>query len=124
MTKQETIQLSNKHLEGNVLDNHNAHFANINKAKPVWWFDVRLEKFNNDLYLILNKQNNFILLKIPKNTFENLGKVFKIKQEQWVDLEISSSEQDRYMIDIKSGGTKYNFNQHIICELYPKKPNK
>jgi hypothetical protein len=34
-----------------------------------------------------------------------------------VDLEISSNKQNDYMVDIKSGGTNYNFNPHIEYEF-------
>lgn len=114
MTKQEIIQLSNNQLNGNTLNNQNTHFANINNTKPVWWFDIPLGKFNNDLYLILNERNSFILLKIPANTFENLDAVFRIKQGRWVDLEISSNRENNYMIDIKNGGTEHNFNSYVM----------
>ncbi len=117
LNKKEAIKISNSYLKEQVLYNQNTHFSNINKAKPVWWFCIPLEKFNYDLYLILNKKNNFILLKIFTNTFADLSKVFRIKQEQWVDLEISSSRQSNYMTDVKSGGTKYNFKQHVINKL-------
>ena len=115
MTKQETIQVINNKSGVKILGNHNTHFSNINKAKDVWWFNIPLAKFNNDLYLILNRIDGFIVLKISANTFARLKDVFRIKQKQWVDLEISSDKNYIYMIDIKSGGTKYNFNQHVIC---------
>ncbi len=120
MSKQQAITIVNDYLERKVLNNQNTHFANINNAKDVWWFCIPLTRFDNDLHLLLNKRNGIIWLKVLANTFENLSNVFRIRlREQWreqrVDLEISSNSQ--YMVDIKSGGTRYDFRQHIEHEF-------
>lgn len=114
MTKLEAIRTVNEYAQLNIANC--VHFANINSTKDVWWFDIPLAKFNNDLHLLLNKEDGFIWLKIPANTFASLDEVFRIK-DKWVDLEISSNENNNYMVDIKSGGTLHNFSQYIEHEF-------
>ena len=115
MTKNETITEINNS-KSQILTMKNAHFANINNKKDVWWFTIPLTKFDNDLHLLLNKVNGFIWLKISANTFEEISNVFRIKQGKWVDFEISSNKRS-YMKDVKSGGTKYDFKIHVKHEF-------
>ncbi len=118
MTKQEAMRELNIRIGEEVLSSRNTHYANINNAKDVWWFNIPLDRFSNDLYLILNKKNDLIPLRIEANTFADPSRIFKIaKDKRMVDLEISAKRGYTYMIDIKSGGTRYNFNRHILLEL-------
>ncbi|SMN12481.1 hypothetical protein SPBRAN_1136 [uncultured Candidatus Thioglobus sp.] len=118
MTKQEAIEIVNNHSRESSLNNGNTNIAKINDAKNVWWFNIPPERFLNDLHLLLKKANGLIWLKINANTFIKPQDVFRLRTDVGkIDLEISSNKQNNYMVDIKSGGTNYNFNQHIEHEF-------
>ena len=115
MKKAEAIRKVNRYLGGEVLNNVNISFSNVNAAKSVWWLNIKPERFLNDLHILLCKkeESGLIWLKIEGNAFQNLESVFKIRSDKGVvDLEISS-DGNRYMCDLKSGGTGYNFRRHI-----------
>ena len=118
MKKAEAIGKINEYLESKVLSHGNTSFANVNAAKSVWWLNVHPKKFANDLHLLLAKKDisGLIWLKIEANTFADIEGVFKIRNDKnVVDLEIAC-EGNRYMRDIKAGGTGYNFLRHIEHE--------
>jgi hypothetical protein len=116
--KQEAIKIVNRHLQKVSLNNKNTHISKINASKDVWWFGVPIERFSDDLNLLLKSANSFIWLKINANTLTKPQNVFKITPDnKRVDLEISSNKQNNYMIDIKSGGENYNFNRYIEYEF-------
>ena len=60
-----------------------------------------------------------IWLRIKGNAFPDVRKVFRVRQDNghkgWIDLEISS-RPPKYMTDVKSGGTEYDFTKHIEHE--------
>lgn len=116
-TKSGAIQIVNEYLRKEILNNHNTHFANINKAKDVWWLNIPPEKFSSDLHLILKKEASFLWLKIESHTFNEPEAIFKLRTDNRIDLEISSDENNNYMVDIKSGGTNHNFNPYFEHEF-------
>ena len=88
---------------------------NINASKPVWWININPSKFKSDLHLLLAKEGDggLIWLRIEGNSFPDVRKVFKVRQDKdCIDLEISS-RHPKYMTDVKSGGTEYDFAKHI-----------
>ena len=103
---------------GSVLNHINTSFSNVNAAKFVWWLNIKPERFRSDLHILLCKkeESGLIWLKIEANTLPNLERDFKIRNDKGVvDLEISSGGS-RYMCDLKSGGTGYNFRRHVEHE--------
>ena len=78
-------------------------------------------KFKSDLHLLLAKEGDggLIWLRIKGNTFPDVSKVFRVRQDSshkgWIDWEISS-RPPKYMTDVKSGGTEYDFTKHIEHE--------
>ena len=102
---------------GNVLLNHdNTHFSNVNASKPVWWFNIDPCKFENDLHLLCAKNSGLIWLKIEANIFRSPERTFRFRSDKGlVDLEISCGGE-RYMHDVKSGGSGYDFRPHIQRE--------
>ena len=103
------------------MDGGNTSFANINASKPVWWININPSKFKSDLHLLLAKEGDggLIWLRIEGNSFPDVRKVFKVRQHKdCIDLEISS-RPPKYMTDVKSGGTEYDFNKHIEHEWGP-----
>ena len=96
----------------------NTNFSKLNKAKPVWWFDILPEKFLEDLHLILGKEKGFIWLTIPKDAVADVNKVFRIRDDNGrVQLVISSEPGVYYLRDIASGGSGFNFEQYIQKEF-------
>ncbi len=118
MTKSEAIEIVNNHLKELSLNNSNTHIAKINDAKNVWWLNIPPKRFSNDLHLLLKKTGGFLWLKIDANTFIRPQDIFRLRLDvDKIDLEISSDNRRNYMVDIKSGGTKYNFDSHIKYEF-------
>ena len=120
MDKRTAREKVNGHLGRRLLNNRNTRFSNVNASKPVWWLNVPLGKFKDELHLLLAEENGgLIWLRIKGNTFPSPKDVFRYWEDKGaVDLEISTMPQD-YMTDVKSGGTNYNFTKHIEYEWGP-----
>ncbi len=96
-----------------LLNHRNTCYSNVNAAKPVWWFNIDPRKFQNDLHLLCARNTELVWLMIEKNTFRNPDQVFRIRPDKGlVDIEISCG-RERYMHDVKSGGSGYDFSPHI-----------
>ena len=108
----------NEHMGRELLSHHNTIFANINSAKDVWWLNVHPRKFGSDLHIILMKQggSGLIWLRITAGFISAPEEVFRVRPDNGlVDVEISSRRQ-RYMKDVKNGGTGYDFRRHVEYE--------
>lgn len=117
ITKEKAIQLVNASRGGKVLSNSNTNFANINKAIPIWWFDVNQSRFLKDLHLILAKNKGFIYIKIPRGSVEDPSKIFYIRADNGlVQLKISS-ERHNYLKDVSSGKGNFNFKDFVVNEF-------
>jgi hypothetical protein len=104
----------NESIGNNLLDpddNGNVVFANVNASKDVWWADIKVEKFKRDLYFILNDTKNslFHYLVLEANTIMDPEKRFRNLREGTISLELSSNFNNRF-IDVKSGGTGFDFS--------------
>jgi hypothetical protein len=116
--KKEAIGIVNKALGKNELLKSNTCFSNLNKAKPIWWFDIPIKKFKEDLHLILAKENGFVWIKIPKEANIDVRNIFRIREDNgMVELKISSEPGVYYLRDITSGGKGLNFEQYIKKEF-------
>ena len=121
MDKRSVMEMVNEHLGNRLLYGRNTSFANINASKPVWWININPSKFKSDLHLLLAKEGDggLIWLRIKGNAFPDVSKVFSVRQDNshkgLIDLEISS-RPPKYMTDVKSGGTEYDFTKHIEHE--------
>jgi hypothetical protein len=112
------MKIVNRHLRKVSLNSKNTYIAKINASKEVWWINIPIKRFTNDLNLLLKNKNSFIWLKINANTFTNPKDIFRFRSDtERVDLEISSNKQNNYMVDIKSGGKRHNFNPYIEYEF-------
>ena len=125
MDKVTAIRMVNDHLGDVLLNDGNTHFANVNasQARDFWWLNIHPRKFKSELHILLAKKgdNGLVWLRIEVDTFPNPADVFRVRTDDGklgiVDWEICSDDTDaRYMRDIKSGGTKYNFRPHIVQE--------
>lgn len=117
MTKSELIQsINHKHQAG--LNSRNTSYSNINKSKNVWWFNVPVSKFKEDVHLLLNTQTKAIWVLLPKGFVNNLVANFKIRNDKdAVDLEISADRHFKYLHDVKSGGTGFDFSGYVKEEI-------
>lgn len=112
-TKKEIIDYINT-TRGAYLNNTNTSYSKINKSKAVWWFNVRTDKFNSDVHLLLNDDNKVIWIALPKGFVGNLYSTFKVREDKdAVDLEISADKHFRYLYDVKSGGTGFDFQPYV-----------
>jgi hypothetical protein len=113
MKKTEVIQYINK-INNLNLSSADTFFSSVNKSKSVWWLNIKTTKFKNEVNLLLNANDKIIWVFLPKNFVNKLDSNFKIRlDKKAVDLEISSDINNNYLIDIKSGGTKFNFSKYI-----------
>ena len=120
INKNMAIKLVNSHLQHDVLDDTNTHFSRINSRKDVWWFNIHPKKFEQELHLLCAGKASLIWLTMDANSVPGLGRSFRLRQDrEAVDLEISCAPE-RYMRDVKSGGSGYDFRPHIRREWsYP-----
>ena len=112
-TKKEIADFINATNETN-LNRANTSYSKINKSKEVWWFNVPVHKFTDDVHLLLDTTTFVIWIHLPKNFVYNLSTYFKIRPDRdAVDLEISSDRKYKYLIDVKSGGTEFDFKEFV-----------
>ena len=114
--KSVAMNLVNSCLQDDVLNGTNTHFSSVNSAKEVWWFHIHPKKFEQDLHLLCAGKARLIWLTINANSIPNPEKSFRFRQDrEAIDLEISCAPM-RYMCDVKSGGSGYDFRPHIRRE--------
>ena len=112
-TKSEIIQYINK-TYGVYLSSVNTSFSNINVAKSVWWTNVPLHKFNDTYHLLFNDSKEISWIVLPKNFVSSLSGKFRIREDRnSVDIEVWAQKDERYMTDVKSGGTGFNLKPFI-----------
>lgn len=112
MTKNQIISFVNHNYNGH-LSAANTSFGSINKSKEVWWLNIPVHKFSEDVHLLLNTPNNALWLCLP-NGFAPGIIPFKIREDKnAVDLEISADKSFQYLKDVKSGGTGFDFKPYI-----------
>ena len=68
VTKKVAIEIVNTALGSGAIKS-NTNFSKLNKAKPVWWFDIPPEKFKDDLHLILRERKRIYLDNDPKKCY-------------------------------------------------------
>lgn len=105
-------------MEEEKITSRNSNFANINKGKNVWWINPDQGRFTEDYYLLLNDGDILILLFIPENFFSDLKENFRIRKDNdRVDLEISSDKNHAYLHDVKSGGSGVSFSDFLLHKI-------
>ncbi|MGV8111803.1 MAG: hypothetical protein AB2L17_02740 [Lentimicrobium sp.] len=112
-TKSEIIEYINKTYDVR-LSRVNASFSKINNGKPVWWTNVPLHKFSDTVHLIFKDTREIIWIVLPVGFVKNLPEKFRVRKDRdSVDIEVWAEKDERYMIDVKSGGTRFNFKPYI-----------
>jgi hypothetical protein len=122
MNKNLASQLVNSRLGNPILNpnnNGNVHWSNINISKEVWWFDIPVTKFKNDLHLILNDERSkqFYWILIKGEEISNPYSCFRKLRKNYVSIEISS-EKTNMFVDVKNGGTEINFSKFKIKNFH------
>jgi hypothetical protein len=119
MTKNEAIKMINKKLDRPILNTKNTHFANVNSAKDVWWFDLPISKaFSNDLaylHLLIYQPRGGELnhLLVPTNMFKDNRTKFVIREEKaTLSLELSA-EKTTYLTDVRPGSGRVSFREFL-----------
>ena len=116
MNKVRAIERVSSDLGHALLNHANAAFANVNAARPVWWFNIDLRKFGNDLHLHCAGNPGLVWLKFDAGTFRNPQGTFRSRRDNGrIELE-SSCDVARYMRDVKSAGIGYDFRPHVQRE--------
>lgn len=112
-TKSNIIAYINK-TYGADLSNSNTSFSSINVAKRVWWTNVPLKKFSEQVNLLFNDTKEVIWIVLPKNFVSSLPDNFRIREDKnAVDIEVWAGNDEQYMKDVKSGGTGFDFKPFI-----------
>jgi len=115
LTKNEAISRINLIDISKKLTSKNTHWSNVidYRNEKGWWLNVPFEKFNNNLYLILNQPNKkfLILINISANSIKEPENTFRDK-DGTADIFIPIS--DNVFIDTQSSGTKYQFLNYTI----------
>ncbi|HAB26941.1 MULTISPECIES: hypothetical protein [Flavobacteriaceae] len=118
ISKTDAIAIINKDQNKYSLTTRNTRFSNINTTVPVWWFDIPIELFKNDLHLILKKKSSFYWLCIPRGTFEFPQNSFYIRPDNGkVQLQISTESGLYFMRDKAPGCKGVGFEKYIIKEF-------
>ena len=122
MDKRSAMDMVNEHLGNRLLYGRNTSLANISGKEPKrWWMTIDPSKFKSDLHLLLAKEGDggLIWLRIKGNAFPDVSKVFRVRQDNghkgWIEWGIAS-RPPKYMTDVWSGGTEYDFTKHIEHE--------
>lgn len=113
-SKIQLIEYIQSHFGDNTVMSGNTSFASINKSKEVWWLNIPVNKFEEQVNLLLQGEEKVIWIQLPKNFVPNLASKFKIREDKnAVDLEISTDKSYLYLKDVKSGGTHFDFKPFV-----------
>jgi len=101
------------------LNTSNTIFSNINDNKPVWWFDPSNDKFNSDIHLLLNNQNNKILYYffIKSGSIKNPEILFRQRNDKsrTNTSSINLRVEDGNFTDILGDG--FQFEEYLKAEI-------
>lgn len=109
MTKTEAINKINGKHGVNTLNKSNTHFANLNSAKDVWWYDIptsrafsiTLDFLNLIAYYPIN--DTVYHMKVPTHTFRENQNQFVIREDiSTISLELSA-ERANFLKDVRPG---------------------
>ncbi|CDT88414.1 conserved hypothetical protein [Vibrio coralliirubri] len=99
MKKSEAMQRA-RSIYGIDFQNRNTHFSKINKALPVWWLEVSLDKIDDNrvkqIYFLLEDGVNLHLLDIPTDYLRQHKSGFYIqhdKNHMCFKIDISSYQE-------------------------------
>ena len=119
MNKKTALSQVNQQGKQNLSAN-DTHFANINAAKNVWWFDIPIHKLSDNIYINVLlydcSDRKLYHLKVPCNYFQDHHFNFSIcKDKQVISLELSADISNRFQ-DVRAGGSQVNFQYFLKGE--------
>jgi hypothetical protein len=116
-TKKELIDYINTNYKRS-LNNSNTSYSKVNISKDVWWFNVPVHKFTQDVNLLLQIEDGVFWVVLPVGFVKSIEKTFRIRRDKdAVDLEINAGSRN-FLCDVKSGGTGFNFGEFIKKEVF------
>jgi len=115
MTKQEVILNINAVKSEWNLNTKNTHFSNVveYKNEKGWWFNIPFDKFQNDLYMVLNDldTHRYTLITVLASSIPNPQNVFRNKNESMADIFIPKNSE-MIFTDTQYNGSSYTFTTY------------
>jgi len=120
LDKKLAIARRNQELGGAVLGVNNCHFAELNRNKNIWWFDIPVSRLAIGQYewvhLLLHtpSTDRLLHLKVPtvflREKLEGLVIRNEGKRKAALSLELSA-DKDSFLKDVRPAGTGVAFAQ-------------
>ncbi|PNG37306.1 hypothetical protein ACMGGD_02260 [Pseudomonas sp. BNK-6] len=120
LDKKQAIARRNQELGGAVLGVNNCHFAELNRNRNIWWFDILVTRLAIGQYewvhLLLHTPdtNQLLHLKVPtvflRENMEGLVIRNEGKRKAALSLELSA-DKDSFLKDVRPAGTGVSFAQ-------------
>ena len=120
LDKKLAIARRNQELGGAVLGVNNCHFAELNRNKNIWWFDIAVSRLAIGQYewvhLLLHTPDTdqLLHLKVPtvflREKLEGLVIRNEGKRKAALSLELSA-DKDSFLKDVRPAGTGVSFAQ-------------
>ncbi|MEN5090183.1 hypothetical protein ABE458_05805 [Pseudomonas protegens] len=120
LDKKQAIARRNQELGGAVLGVNNCHFAELNRNRNIWWFDILVTRLAIGQYewvhLLLHTPdtNQLLHLKVPtvflREKMEGLVIRNEGKRKAALSLELSA-DKDSFLKDVRPAGTGVDFSQ-------------
>ncbi|AJO80165.1 hypothetical protein [Pseudomonas sp. MRSN 12121] len=120
LDKKLAIARRNQELGGAVLGVNNCHFAELNRNRNIWWFDLPVSRLAIGQYewvhllLYTPSTDQLLHLKVPtlflREKIEGLVVRNAGKRKAALSLELSA-DKDSFLNDVRPAGTGVNFAQ-------------
>ena len=120
LDKKQAIARRNQELGGAVLGVNNCHFAELNRNRNIWWFDILVTRLAIGQYewvhLLLHTPDTdqLLHLKVPtvflREKLEGLVIRNEGKRKAALSLELSA-DKDSFLKDVRPAGTGVSFAQ-------------
>jgi uncharacterized protein (DUF983 family) len=116
VTKPQAIAIVNKQKKQSI-SNKTTIFANINKAKSVYWFDIPLKRLNSKGSLNIltydHQHEKLYYLEVPHTYFtENISLFYVRQDKQAISLELDATIENQFQ-DVRTGSKKSHFRGFI-----------
>ncbi|WP_211665176.1 HNH endonuclease [Leucothrix arctica] len=122
MNKNQAIALVNRKYEQLSLTGNNTHWANLSvySGKDGWWLNVPFNKFEKDLFFVLNNEQfgQMLFINIPSSSIPDPYSRFRNKEDT-ADIFISAVNTKNLsntdpLIDTQSNGTEHDFSSYHV----------
>ena len=120
LDKKQAIARRNQELGGAVLGVNNCHFAELNRNRNIWWFDILVTRLAIGQYewvhLLLHTPDTdqLLHLKVPtvflREKLEGLVIRNQGKRKAALSMELSA-DKDSFLKDVRPAGTGVSFAQ-------------